>query len=382
MSAPPPEGPARTGVSSLFANARATAAKTPWANVKVDGAITLACPACGAPQEIASDFLCRYCHAPMGKRKDLEAAAPASRAANSNPGDLVMTPSQQATMVRWRTFLGKVMGRLRDVLAEAEAGCREMVTSSPADPMPLNNVLGALGARKKNLDKKIRDTWSNTVSDSLADEEVDHDEIEGATELKGKALDQADLEMKQVLDWMEDTWEHFSARWAAESVRAMWPVAEQAMKKPVACTQCGAAIQPRVRHQSDSVTCAACRAVNQVIPEAVVGMYFMSAPHALAQEATFQKRQAITSYRRQVEAWRAAEAARTGEWPDEGAPSLQKWEAMERDYWVSYTAVKARFEAMTPEDQQKFVESRMRPFIEDLERNPVWRRAHGLPVAQ
>jgi len=35
---------------------------------------------------------------------------------------------------------------------------------------------------------------------------------------------------------------------------------------------------------------------------------------------------------------------------------------------------------MTQEDQQRFVESRMKPFIEDLARNPVWRRARGLPT--
>jgi hypothetical protein len=394
----PADPPAPVGVSSLFANAKATAAKVPWANQKVESAITLACPACGAPQEMAQDFLCRYCHAPMGKLRPPPPGSPApgasggdfdknrARSAGSSSGDLHMTPSQQAIVTRWRSFLGKVMGRLRDVLAEAEAGCREMVRSNPGDPMPLNNVIAALGARKKNLDKKIYDTWSNIVSDGLADEAVEHDDDDnderaGLTELKGAVLDQADREMKQSLAWMEDAWEHFRVRWAAESVRAMWPVAEQAMQKPVACTQCGGGLAPRVRHQSDSVTCPACRAVNQVVPEMVVGMYFSSAPHVLAEEAAFQKRQAITALRRQVEAWRAAEAARTGDWPDEGVASLKQWEAMERDYWVSYAALKGRLESMTAEEQQKFVDSRMRPFIEDLERNPVWRKAHGMATA-
>ena len=50
-------------------------------------------------------------------------------------------------------------------------------------------------------------------------------------EYKGKVLDQLDSEMKQAMAWMDDTWEHFRVKWAAEAVRAMWPVAEQAMKK-------------------------------------------------------------------------------------------------------------------------------------------------------
>jgi hypothetical protein len=361
-----------SGVSSLFANAKATAEKTPWAGAKIETSVTLHCPACGAPQEVAADFLCRYCRAPMGKR-DAPSAA-------TDRGDSTMTPSQQATVTRWRTYLGKVMARLRDVLAEADGGCREMIKGNPADPIPLTNVLGALRARKVNLDKKIYDTWSKQVCEPLAEEASAHAQLAGAVEYKGKVLDQAESEMQQSLAWMDDTWEHFRVKWAAESARAMWPPAEQAMKKPVACTQCGGGLQPRLRHQSDSVTCPGCRAVNQVVPEPVVGMYFTTAPHALAEEAAFQKRHAITAYRRQVEAWRSAEASRTGDWPDEGVQSLEKWEAMERDYWVAYVGVKARLEPMTPEDQQKFVESRMKPFIEDLERNAVWRRARGMPT--
>lgn len=381
QAGPGSAAPAPKGVSSLFSNARETAAKSPWASVEVKGSVTLGCPACGAPQEIALDFLCRYCRAPMGKPKDEPPVKPAQPgAAAKDAGELKMTPSQQAIVTRWRTFMGKVMTRLRDVLAEAETGCREMIHHNPADPIPLNNVLGALRARKINLDKKLYDTWSKEVSNPLADDEVERDDIPGGTELKGRALDLADVEMKQALAWMDDTWERFRVKWQAEAVRAMWPLVEQAMKKPVACTQCGGGLQPAARHQSESVTCPACRAVNQVMPEPVVGMYFSSSPHALAEEAAFQKRQAITNYRRQVEAWRASEASRTGDWPDEGVQSLKQWEAMERDYWGAYTAMKARCEPMSPEEQQKFIESRMRPFVEDLERNPVWRNAHGMPT--
>jgi hypothetical protein len=377
MTAKPP-GPPGTGVSSLFANAKATAEKSPWANADLKSSVTLGCPACGAPQEVALDFLCRYCKAPMGTAP--KAPEQANAKAGSDSGATGMTPSQQELVTRFRTFMQKVMTRLRDVLAEAETGCREMIKNNPADPIPLNNVLGALRTRKVNLDKKIYDAWSKNMVEGLADARSAHAQIQGAVEYKGNLLDQMDAEMKQALAWMEDTFEHFRVRWSAEAVRAMWPLAEQAMKKPVNCTQCGAPLQPRVRHQSDSVTCPGCRAVNQVIPEQVVGMYFTSAPHALAEEAAFQKRAAVTQFRRQVEAWRAAENARTGSWPEEGVQSLQQWEALERDYWSTYVTMKARLEPMTPEDQKKFVESRMKPFVEDLERNPVWRRAKGLPT--
>jgi hypothetical protein len=55
----------RRQVASVFANAATTSKQTPWANRGVDAPLVLSCPACGAPQERALDFQCRYCHAPM-----------------------------------------------------------------------------------------------------------------------------------------------------------------------------------------------------------------------------------------------------------------------------------------------------------------------------
>ena len=52
-------------VGSIFANASATAGAVPWANVKVSPASVTICVHCGAPQEAALDFLCRYCKQPM-----------------------------------------------------------------------------------------------------------------------------------------------------------------------------------------------------------------------------------------------------------------------------------------------------------------------------
>lgn len=53
-------------VGSIFANASSTAAETPWANVRVEPANVLVCWSCGAPQEKAMNFTCRYCSQPLG----------------------------------------------------------------------------------------------------------------------------------------------------------------------------------------------------------------------------------------------------------------------------------------------------------------------------
>ena len=115
MTAKPPG----SGVSSLFANAKETAAKAPWASADNKATVTLGCPACGAPQEVALDFKCRYCHAPMGADPN---KAQAGGNAIKHAGAPGMTPNQQALATRFRTFTGKVMGRLRDVLAMERYG--------------------------------------------------------------------------------------------------------------------------------------------------------------------------------------------------------------------------------------------------------------------
>ena len=55
-------------VGGIFANAAGTASETPWANVQVKRVVALACVHCGAPQEAPTDFVCRYCRAPMTVR--------------------------------------------------------------------------------------------------------------------------------------------------------------------------------------------------------------------------------------------------------------------------------------------------------------------------
>lgn len=60
-----PPAPA-VAVSSIFANASATAGLTPWANSQGTSVNSLMCPSCGASQEVALHFTCRYCRAPLG----------------------------------------------------------------------------------------------------------------------------------------------------------------------------------------------------------------------------------------------------------------------------------------------------------------------------
>ena len=49
------------GVGSIFANVKASKQINPWADLKYDRQFTLSCPGCGAPQQVALEFVCRFC---------------------------------------------------------------------------------------------------------------------------------------------------------------------------------------------------------------------------------------------------------------------------------------------------------------------------------
>ena len=56
-------------VGSLFANAKATSQKTPWADFKVEASRALGCASCGATQQTVLDFTCSYCGASLAAPK-------------------------------------------------------------------------------------------------------------------------------------------------------------------------------------------------------------------------------------------------------------------------------------------------------------------------
>lgn len=66
---PPPAAPAgpapMPALGNIFANAQATSKEVPWANMQYKQTAVLTCVHCGGPQEVAQDFLCRFCRRPI-----------------------------------------------------------------------------------------------------------------------------------------------------------------------------------------------------------------------------------------------------------------------------------------------------------------------------
>lgn len=53
--------PKKPGVSSVFANARATAKDRPWKVADGPASAVVSCKKCGAPQQPGHGFVCAYC---------------------------------------------------------------------------------------------------------------------------------------------------------------------------------------------------------------------------------------------------------------------------------------------------------------------------------
>jgi len=272
--------------------------------------------------------------------------------------------NQQQLWQRLEGFVAKIKQRHGELMQEAEAGCRQVMVDNPTDPIPLGNAVSAIDRRFDQLRRKMDDTWSDQIMDMFVDAETG----------SGGFVDRGIDYVRDAEHDMECAWARLKIKLQADYYRNLWPIAVEEMKKPVSCTNCGMELQPPVRHQSVNVTCPGCNAANQVFPHKAVYSYYGGAPHAFGEEAAIEQRVMIEKWRIQVDRDRRAQ-----DWPDESIQSLDKWLEMEREYWNLYGQMKARLSSETPEQQQAFIDSRVKQFVEiHLANNQQWRRAKGL----
>lgn len=270
-----------------------------------------------------------------------------------------MTPAQQALVDRWKGFLAKIDGRLDEIIAESQAGVDGLAAQFPDDTTALTNAMTGLDARVRQLREKIEETWDGQVEGKF-----DEQDAEGFLDL---GLDmKADAELA-----IEEKWALWKTRAVADYHRKMEPLARAAMEKPVYCSQCGAELDLPTRRKTVSHTCPHCHAVNQVIPEAVVQLYFGAGAVAVAEAEAAPRRFEIERYREEVDRWRRAR-----EWAPETIESMEKWERMELAYWRIYAQARAAHEE--GEVDEEFVESRMKFFRKSsLETDQRWNKVHG-----
>lgn len=270
-----------------------------------------------------------------------------------------MTPDQQALWQRFDGFLGKIEERLKEVMAEAENGLGVLFAQHPTDPMPIGNAMSGLDHRVKELVRKIGETWDAQIGpkfEAMSDPRF-HD---------------AGLDRKRDFELhLEEKWDAFKAQAMSAYYRAMWPLVQAAMAKPVPCNRCGAELALPVRHESISHTCAHCGSVNQVLVDPAVSYWFGGgAAHVFAEEAALPLRYAVERHRIAVDRDRRARS-----WGPETIEQLREWDRLENAYWTRYAEVKAQ--VLGKPIDRELIDSRMSQFRKySLETNQVWKRAN------
>jgi len=259
---------------------------------------------------------------------------------------------------RWEGFLGKIGERQREIFAEAEAGIAELIQAYPDDVMPLGNALSGLRFRIEELKTKVGDTWDKQVEPKFS-------------EIGGELLDRGLDRKEDFLQELSAAWDLFEARMQASFYRALEPRAQAAMQKPVPCVGCGGELKVPNRHESHSVKCPFCNAVNQVMADTAAAL-FEGRGHALGQEAALPIRHEIERFRISVNRWRRAR-----NWAPEPIESMDQWLALERKFWETYAEVAGR--AVGKSADRELVESRVNAFMDlEMRRDQRWRKAKGL----
>jgi hypothetical protein len=278
-----------------------------------------------------------------------------------------MNPAQQQIVAQWNQFMQQIGGQLQQLLQQAQAGCQQLIAQNPTDPIPLNNALGAIEQQYKDLERKLHDSF---------DEYYDRLCEAGPGE---PGFCQMRCAMRSFDRWMEEQWQRFDARAHVDQYRAMWPHAQEAMKKPANCNRCGGPLRRSTPQKSESITCEACNTVNQVMPEAVVAAFYGGMPHYYAEIGVIDKRVALQKFKDDWEDHSDAEHAADRDRPDEPIERLKQREQLERELWTAYAETRVRNEGGTPEDVRTLVEARMKQsFYDEMNLNDVWRAAHGI----
>jgi hypothetical protein len=275
-----------------------------------------------------------------------------------------MNAEQAALLERFNGFLSKIDERLSELMTEAENGLGALFAEHPDDPLVVGNALSGLDYQIDQLRNKVQETWDGQIEpafDRLGD---------------GGFLDLG-------LDRKEDFLLGFSERWDTFKTGAMVafyenmrPLADAALAKEFRCSACSATIDLPSKIEPASIYCPFCRAVNQVIPDAVVTQYYGSgfgggAAHSAAEAAALPLRYDVERHQIAINRDRRGRS-----WGQETLAQLEAWERLELAYWTRYTEIRAELSGQPPD--RELVQSRMDAFRKyNLENNQVWRRAKG-----
>lgn len=260
-----------------------------------------------------------------------------------------MTPELE----RWETFLGKIRAQFDALVEEGTEGCLELLELSDFDPIPMTNAWTGIRAELMALDARVDTVWAQKVEQAFHAAGLDDAEVERQ---RARGFD---LQARLRLEQEQREVDLFGA--AGERLLAR---AREAMARSFCCTQCGAALAvPAQCFRSVHVTCAYCEAVNTYEPGTQVRQVESFCSHHLS-----QKRAAAEWAR-----LRAAEERRRKTRGDV-LEVLRAVEKATRDYWTAYFRARADLVPDYAKDLEKDIQARLRPFLDEMAKNPIWKR--------
>lgn len=225
---------------------------------------------------------------------------------------------------RWVAFAGKLRNRLREVMAEAEAGVHQVIAVDPLNTNAFATAQSAVTSRLLGLGERIQE--AETKLGQEWDAAVDANDLAGAE--AGAAWNRIVGESRGLQREVAHTKDWFEIASGAAWGRALYPLVEAEVRRPRQCARCGAAIAAASVHQASNVTCGHCGTVSTLDVGPAAGAYFSGAIHHLAREAVRDH-------------W-AAQADADRWWRDLRDPTQAdraRYLDVHRAFWTAYYAV-------------------------------------------
>lgn len=253
---------------------------------------------------------------------------------------------------RWNAFLDKIQGAFDDLMRQGRAGCLELLRASELDPTAMSNAWQGIRAEMFALDEKIGNTW--------------REKVQGAFDAAGVARNDAYAEEargRELGRRIRHAFERHEIELFGEGGDLIYAAATRALDKATfRCRECGADLpMPEKFFRALNVSCAFCRRVNTFEPGSEVRMIEGYCAHHLPQRDALAEWEALKEVERRRHDTRG-----------DKIEILRALEAATRAYLTAYYRARAALIPDFGKTLELDIESRMRPFRDEMAENPVW----------
>jgi hypothetical protein len=256
------------------------------------------------------------------------------------------------TVARWEGFIAKIKERFEQLMAEAREGCLGLLDLNGLDPQAMGNAWTGMTNQVHVLREKVEEIWRIKVEPSL-------EQAEAAADIVDRECDRG----RDFADWMDRQCERTEVEIFAAAADHRLVAARKAMDKGFRCTQCSAELPiPEAFFRSVNVTCQYCSRVNTFEPGTQVRAVEHFCAHHLSRRAALGPWDELKDVERRRRKTRG-----------DRIDILRAYGRANRDYWKAYYGARADLIPAYQQDLEADIDSRIRPFRDEMATNDVWR---------